>query len=293
MPADASFSRISATIGGAEVVARVGGSGPGLLLLHGFPQTHRAWRHVAPALAQTHTVICPDLPGYGESAPPAARDPYAKRTTARTVLELARHLGHDTVAVAGPHRGALVALRAALDHPDAVTHLAVLDVVPTIDMWDALRGTAGVFAFHLYLLAHPAPLPEAMVGADPDGFFAHFLDSWTRVPGAIPDDVREHYLAACRDPRVVHAICEDYRAGATVDVEHDRVDRHAGRTVAAPTLALWQDPDGATLPFDPLQVWRRWTRTLTAGVVAAGHFLPEEAPDVVTDHLRRLLAPAP
>ncbi|WP_433036021.1 alpha/beta fold hydrolase [Actinomycetospora sp. CA-053990] len=280
------FRRVTTTVDGAEVVAHVGGDGPALLLLHGFPQTHEVWRHVAPELARTHTVICPDLPGYGDSAVPES---LAKRTTARTLLEVARRLGHKRVAVVGHDRGALVALRAALDHPEAVTHLAVLDVLPTVETWDALHGTAGVFAFHLFLLAHPTPLPETMIGADPDGFFGHFLDAWTVVPDAIPPEVRERYLAACRRPETVRAICEDYRAGATVDVDHDRADRERGRRVAAPTLALWQDPGDAVLPFDPGEVWSRWAGTLSTATLRTGHFLPEEAPADVVAHLRRHL----
>jgi len=185
------FRRVTTTVDGADVVAHVGGDGPALLLLHGFPQTHEVWRHVAPGLARRRTVICPDLPGYGDSGTPDGPEPLAKRTTARVLLEVARRLGHGRVAVAGHDRGALVALRAALDHPGVVTHLAVMDVLPTVETWDALHGTAGVFAFHLFLLAHPAPLPETVVGADPDGFFGHFLDAWTVVPGAIPPQVRE------------------------------------------------------------------------------------------------------
>ncbi|GLZ44182.1 hydrolase [Actinomycetospora sp. NBRC 106375] len=245
-----SFERVTTTVHGTELVARVGGSGPGLLLLHGFPQTHEAWRHVAP--------------------------------------ELARSLGHETVAVAGHDRGALVAVLAALDRPDAVTRLAVLDVLPALDLWHSLHGTAGVFAFHLFLLAHPAPLPETMLAAAPDAFFGHFLDTWTLVPDAIPAEVRARYLAAGR--RSIDAVRADYRASAGVDLEHDRADRRAGRTVAAPTLALWQDPGDAELPFDPGAVWACWAPDLTTGVVAGGHFLPEEAPEIVTEALRRHLA---
>jgi haloacetate dehalogenase len=271
--------------GGLRVA--IGGAGPPVLLLHGFPQTHIAWRAVAPLLAERFRVVCPDLPGYGASAP-AVR--YAKRTTAATMVALMRELGHERFAVVGHDRGALVAFRAALDHPDVVQRLAVLDVIPTVDMWAALQGPAGVFAFHLYLLAHPTDLPERMIAADPDTFFGHFLDIWTRHPAGIPSDVRAAYLAACRTPEVVHAICEDYRASATVDVEHETADRQAGRRIGVPVLAMWQDPGEAALPFDPVDVWSSWAPDLRTRVLPGGHFLPEECPDEVSAAVTELLA---
>jgi haloacetate dehalogenase len=263
-----------------------GGAGPPVLLLHGFPQTHLAWRAVAPLLAERFSVVCPDLPGYGASAPAAS---YAKRTTADTMVALMRELGHERFAVVGHDRGALVAFRAGIDHPDVVPHVAVLDVIPAVDMWAALQGPAGVFAFHLYLLAHPTDLPERMIAADPDTFFGHFLDTWTRRPAEIPADVRAAYLAACRTPEAVHAICEDYRASATVDLEHDSADRQAGRRIGVPVLAMWQDPGGIALPFDPAQVWSSWAADLRTRVLPGGHFLPEDCPAEVATAITELI----
>jgi haloacetate dehalogenase len=263
-----------------------GGAGPPVLLLHGFPQTHLAWRAVAPLLAERFSVVCPDLPGYGASAPAAS---YAKRTTADTMVALMRELGHERFAVVGHDRGALVAFRAGIDHPDVVPHVAVLDVIPAADMWAALQGPAGVFAFHLYLLAHPTDLPERMIAADPDTFFGHFLDTWTRRPAGIPADVRAAYLAACRTPEAVHAICEDYRASATVDLEHDSADRQAGRRIGVPVLAMWQDPGGIDLPFDPAQVWSSWAADLRTRVLPGGHFLPEDCPAEVATAITELI----
>jgi haloacetate dehalogenase len=265
----------------------IGGGGPAVLLLHGFPQTHLAWRAVAPLLAERFRVVCPDLPGYGASAPAAS---YAKRTTAATMVALMRELGHERFAVVGHDRGALVAFRAALDHPDTVERVAVVDVIPTVDMWAALQGTGGVFAFHLYLLAHPTDLPERMIAADPDTFFGHFLDIWTRRPAAIPADVRATYLTACRTPEAVHAICEDYRASATVDVEHDEADRQAGHRIDVPVLAMWQDPGELTLPFDPAEVWSSWAPDLRTRVLPGGHFLPEDCPEEVAAAIAELVA---
>lgn len=210
------FDQRTVRVDVAGVHVAVGGSGP-VLLLHGFPQTHLAWRHVAPALAEDFRVVCPDLPGYGASAAPAGGDlpeQYAKRRTAATMVALMRELGHDRFSVVGHDRGALVAFRAALDHPEVVEHLGVLDVIPTVDNWDAMTGAAGVFAFHLYLLAQPGDLPERMISADPDAFFGHFLDTWVAAPGALETGARAAYLEAAARPRAIHAVCQDYRASA-------------------------------------------------------------------------------
>ncbi|MFC9957672.1 alpha/beta fold hydrolase [Streptomyces nigra] len=274
---------------GVALHAAVGGSGPAVVLLHGFPQTHLMWRHVAADLAADHTVICPDLRGYGASDRPADTDGsvYAKRTMAADVVELARRLGHDRFALAGHDRGALVAFRAALDHPGAVTHLACLDVLPTLDMWDVMHGVSAAVGFHLYLMAQPPGLPERMIGADPDAFFGHFLDGWTADPRAIPDDVRAAYLSACRD--AVPSIVADYRASAGIDVEHDRADRDAGRTLGMPVGVLQQDW-GAALGYDAAAVWRAWAPDLRHTTVTCGHFMAEESPGEVVKALRDLLA---
>ncbi|XHM64762.1 alpha/beta fold hydrolase [Streptomyces nigra] len=273
---------------GVALHAAVGGSGPAVVLLHGFPQTHLMWRHVAADLAADHTVICPDLRGYGASDRPAETDGsvYAKRTMAADVVELARRLGHDRFALAGHDRGALVAFRAALDHPGAVTHLACLDVLPTLDMWDVMHGVSAAVGFHLYLMAQPPGLPERMIGADPDAFFGYFLDGWTADPRAIPDDVRAAYLSACRD--AVPSIVADYRASAGIDVEHDRADRDAGRTLAMPVGVLQQDW-GAALGYDAAAVWRAWAPDLRHTTVTCGHFMAEESPGEVVKALRDLL----
>jgi haloacetate dehalogenase len=279
--------------GGISLQVAMKGQGPPVLLLHGFPETHLAWREVAPRLARKHRVVCADLRGYGDSDKPAG-DPehqqYAKRTMARDAVRLMARLGCPRFAVVGHDRGGLVALRTALDHPDQVSHLAVLDILPTSDMWRALQGVAGVFAFHLYLLAQPAPLPEHLLGANPTAFFGHFFDAWTKVPGAIPPELRETYLLACRDPASVHAICEDYRASAFVDPQDEEADRRTGRRIQVPTLAMWQDPGDQPLPFDPRAIWASWASDLQTAVLPCGHFLPEERPTEVAAALETLLA---
>jgi haloacetate dehalogenase len=281
------YQRVSASDGVTLNVA-VGGAGSPVVLLHGFPQTHLMWRHVAADLAGDHTVICPDLRGYGDSDKPAdTGDTYAKRTMANDVVAVARALGHERFALAGHDRGALVAIRAALDHPDAVTHLASLDVLPTLDMWDVLHGATAAVAFHLYLMAQPPGLPETMIGAAPDAFFGHFLDLWAQDPDAIPPDVRGEYLAAAR--AAVPSIVADYRASATIDVEHDQADRSANTQLRMPVTVLQQDW-GAALGFDAAARWRAWAPDLTHVTVSCGHFMAEEAPAEVLKHLRELLA---
>ncbi len=287
------FTDQTIDVDGADIHLVTGGIGEAaVLLLHGFPQTHLAWRHVAPALAETCQVVCPDLPGYGASGPPTGDDvpgSYAKRTTARTMIEMMRRLGHDRFAIVGHDRGALVALRAGLDHPDVITHLGALDIVSTVDNWDALTGIGGVFAFHLYLLAQPDDLPERMITADPDTFFGHFLDTWTKQPNAIDANTRATYLDACRRPKTIHAICQDYRASAFIDAEHDATDRAAGHRLPMPVLAMWQDPGETALPFNPDQIWHTWAVDLRTEVLPCGHFLPEEQPERVARAVRALI----
>jgi pimeloyl-ACP methyl ester carboxylesterase len=274
---------------GVTLNAAVGGAGSPIVLLHGFPQTHLMWRHVAADLAADHTVICPDLRGYGDSDKPADPDgtAYAKRTMAADVVALARALGHDRFALAGHDRGALVAIRAGLDHPDAVTHLASLDVLPTLDMWEVLHGVSAAVGFHLYLMAQPPGLPETLIGAAPDAFFGHFLDLWARDPEAVPADVRAAYLRACRE--AVPSIVADYRASAGIDVAHDTADRDAGNRLRMPVAVLQQDW-GAALGYDAAAVWRAWAPDLRHTTVTCGHFMAEEAPAEVVKALRGLLA---
>ncbi|WP_427923887.1 alpha/beta fold hydrolase [Streptomyces sp. cg40] len=276
---------------GVSLNAAVSGSGSPVVLLHGFPQTHLMWRHVAADLAADHTVICPDLRGYGASDKPAetdgSGDGYAKRTMADDIVNLAHALGHERFALAGHDRGALVAFRAGLDHPDTVTHLACLDVLPTLDMWDVMHGVTAAVGFHLYLMAQPPGLPEELIAAAPDAFFGHFLDLWTNDPQAIPADVRTAYLDACR--AAVPSIVADYRASAGVDLAHDRADRDAGNHLRMPVTVLQQDW-GAALGFDAAALWRDWAPDLRHSTVTCGHFMAEEAPADVAKALRDLLA---
>lgn len=269
----------------------VGGTGTPVVLLHGLPQTHLMWRHVAADLAADHTVICPDLRGYGDSDKPREDGPdtYSKRTMANDVVTLAHRLGHPRFALAGHDRGALVAFRAGLDHPAAVSHLACLDVLPTLDMWDALHGTSAAVAFHLYLMAQPPGLPERMISASADAFFGHFLDTWANRPDAIPEEIRAEYLRASRE--AVPSIVADCRASAGIDIEHDEADRAAGNRLTMPVTVLQQDW-GAALGYDATALWGSWAADLRHTTVSCGHFMAEEAPADVVKSLRELLARA-
>jgi haloacetate dehalogenase len=273
---------------GVALHAAIGGTGSPVVLLHGFPQTHLMWRHVATALAAEHTVICPDLRGYGDSDKPAEDGPgtYSKRTMAADVVALAAALGHDRFALAGHDRGALVAVRAGLDHPDHVTHLGILDVLTTADMWDILHGASAAVAWHLYLMAQPPGLPERMIAARADEFFGHFLDVWARDPAALPAEVRAEYLRASR--AAVPSIVADYRASAGIDLEHDRADRAAGHTLAMPVSVVQQDW-GAALGYEAAGLWGAWAPDLVHQTLDAGHFMAEEAPEQITEVLRELL----
>jgi haloacetate dehalogenase len=273
---------------GVALHVAVGGSGSPIVLLHGFPQTHLMWRHVAADLAADHTVICPDLRGYGASDKPADPDgqAYAKRVMAADVVAVARALGHDRFALVGHDRGALVAVRAALDYADAVTHLAALDILPNLDTWDVLHGLSAGVAWHLYLMAQPPGLPEQMIAGAADAFFGFFLDAWGGDPDTIPADVRTVYLDACRS--AVPSIVADYRASAHVDLEHDRADRDAGNRITVPVTVLQQDW-GPELSSGAGTMWRAWAPDLDHRTVTSGHFMAEAAPAVVVKAIRDLL----
>jgi len=279
-----------------RVHARVGGSGPPLLLLHGFPQTHLMWHAVAPRLAAAFTVVAADLPGYGASfRPPVAEDhaPYAKRELARDLVAAMAVLGHDRFAVAGHDRGGRVAYRMALDAPGTVTRLAVLDIVPTGEIWAGADATFALGYWHWPFLAQPAPLPERLILDSPDGFWIAVERMGIKAGDErYPDDVVAAYRSQLADPDFVTAMCEDYRAGATIDRALDDEDRAAGRTVACPARALWGG--GGALPRfyeDPLELWRPLAPGITGRAVeGASHFFVEDAPEEVAADLAAFFA---
>jgi haloacetate dehalogenase len=278
------------------VAARVGGSGPPLLLLHGYPQTHLMWHSAAPILAAGHTVVAADLPGYGGSfrpVPEADHGPHSKRALASDLVQAMASLGHDRFAVAGHDRGGRVAYRMALDHPDRVVSVAVLDVVPTGEVWARADATMATAYWHWSFLAQPAPLPERLIGADPDAFFDLHVRrlGLGEQQGRYPPMLMQHYRGLLDDAATVEAICEDYRAGATVDRQHDDADRGT-RRVRCPLLVLWSARGALPLFYgDVLEVWRPWARDLRGRGLAGSHFLVEDEPELVAslvaEHLDR------
>jgi haloacetate dehalogenase len=277
--------------GETTIWTRYGGSGPPLLLLHGFPETHLMWHKVAPRLAQEFTVVTTDLRGYGESGtPPTAPDhaPYAMRALAADQVAVMRKLGFERFAVTGHDRGARCAYRLALDHPERVTKLAVLDIVPT---GEAFARADKRFALDYWVwtfLAAPFDLPERLIAGHADLIVNHMLDNWSGNSHAFSDAVREGYRRALRNPASIHAICEEYRAAATLDVLHDEEDR-GRRRIACPVLTLWSKSGAVESWYDPLAVWRAWADDVSGRALDCGHFLPEEAPDETYAALREFL----
>jgi haloacetate dehalogenase len=263
-------------VGEAVLRVRHGGTGDPVLLLHGHPRTHTTWHLVAPLLARTHTVVCPDLRGYGKSSKPATTDdhePYSKRAMARDAVALMRALGHERFTVVGHDRGAYAAFRTALDHPRSVRALAVLDAVPIAEALDRANAAFAEAWWHWFFLGQTAKPAERVISADPD--------AWYRPDRAAmgEQNFADHH-AAIHDPGTVHAMCEDYRAGLGIDRAHDEADRAAGRRVSCPTLFLWSTRDDMEQLYgDPLAIWRAWTTTLEGGTIESGHHMAEEAPD--------------
>lgn len=272
---------------GVELHVAVAGDGPALVLLHGFPQTHYMWRHVARQLADEHTVIVPDLRGYGASGKPAAMDPatYSKRTMGNDVVAVAHELGFERVGIIGHDRGALAAVRTGLDHPDTVDHLGIMDVLPTLDTWAVLQGVDAKVAWHLYLMAQPAGLPEKMIAAVADEFFGSFLDAWDPSGTTFSSAVRAHYVDS--SVAAIDSIVADYRATAGIDLEMDAADREEGRRLTMPVAVISQDW-GSQLGFDAETLWRAWAPDLSYQTTSSGHFMAEEDPDEITAFISRL-----
>ena len=279
----AGFESSLVEVGDAAIFMRRKGSGAPLLLLHGFPQTHLMWHRVAPALAEEFTVVCADLRGYGSSAKPASRPdhvPYSKSVMGLDMVRLMEAQGFRRFFVAGHDRGGRVAYRMALEHADRVERLAVLDVIPIGEAFDRADARLALAFWPWSLLAQPEPLPERLIAGDPEAVVDDALGNWGSDPASFPAELRAGYIEALRAPGAAHAICEEYRAAATIDVAADRGDQAAGRRISCPMLALWSKGSSLDTWYQdaggPLGIWRRWALNVAGGPIAGGHFFPEQ-----------------
>ncbi len=291
------FTHTRVKANGVSINLVHGGSGPPLLLLHGYPQTHVEWHKVAPRLAERYSVVAPDLRGYGDSdKPPAAADDfsvYCKRTTAEDQVQVMAALGFDAFHLVGHDRGVRVGHRMALDHPDRVRSLVSLDVVASQAAFDHMDSALAFAWFHWVLMRQPAPLPETLIGNSVETFFDFLMERWTAVEGAVTPEARAEYLRCFRDPETIRATCMDYRS-IDLDLVHDEADR--GRKLACPVLVLWggnmaKRPGWQTgKRLDMLATWRERAESVSGRALDCGHFLPEEAPEETTAEILAFLA---
>jgi haloacetate dehalogenase len=285
------FEEFDIACSSTTIHGRRGGDGPPLLLLHGIPETHLMWHRIAPPLAAEFSIVATDLRGFGDSGKPASTDdhsPYAMRQLAQDQVEVMQQLGHERYGVIGHDRGARCAYRMALDHPQTVASLSVLDIVPTGDAFGRADMNFSLGFWVWSFLAAPYPGPERLIERAPAILVNHMLDTWSSTPEAFPTAVRERYIEQFSDPDTIHAICEQYRAAAIIDFQHDEAD-HGRAKIACPTLALWGQHGPVEAWYDPLKIWAQWADDVRGRPIESGHFLPEEAPDIVLNELRQFL----
>ena len=267
--------------GGAVIRTLVGGEGPPLLLLHGYPQTHVMWHKIAPQLAERFTVVVTDLRGYGDSSKPETTPdhaPYSFRAMADDPIQVMKSLGFESFAVAGHDRGARTAHRLALDHPECISKLALLDIVPTLTLYETADQKAATSYYHWYFLIQDFDLPERLIGADPEYYLRKKTGHWS-AGDCFTEEAMAEYIRCFSNPETIHASCEDYRAAASIDLELDRADRDAGHKITCPTLVLWGEKGAMGQCYDVLDTWQAKCEDVGGTALPGGHFLAEEAPD--------------
>jgi len=275
------FQRLDAEVGGVRFAGVIGGSGPPVLLLHGYPQTHIAWRKIAPDLSRAFSLVIPDLPGYGASRPEAMQPRWTKRRVSAALVELMASLGHHRFAVVGHDRGARVGYRLALDHSDLVAAFSSLAVVPTLEAMSAVDHRFATKNFHWFLFAQDPDLPERLLAVDPDAFIDRALATMAGGLEKVDPAALEAYRLAFRDPAVRHAICEDYRAAMNEDLELDVMDRARRRKLSCPVQVLWPAAQTTEGSADPIAIWSSWVDDVIGATTSGGHLQPEDAPDEV------------
>lgn len=278
------FERGTAAVNGTDINYVRGGSGPALLLLHGHPQTHAIWHKVAQRLARQFTVVAADLRGYGDSGKPvglADHSNYSKRTMGQDQIDLMTQLGYPQFLLLAHDRGARVAYRMALDHPQAISKLVLLDIAPTLAMYEQTSLAFATAYYHWFFLIRPAPLPELLVSGNPEAYLKYTIGG--RSAGLTPFTAEAYaeYLRCLSDPATVHGICEDYRASAGIDLEHERQDLAQGNKIQCETLVLWGAHGVIEQCFQPMQEWRRLAARVSGKALECGHYIPEEAPDAL------------
>lgn len=269
---------------GIVINVATAGSGPAVLLLHGHPQTHVVWRHVAPRLVRAgYSVVAPDLRGYGDSEKPTS-DPnhlsYSKRVMAEDQVTLMRNLGFETFSVVGHDRGGRVAHRLSLDHPSCVERIAVLDIAPTATMYALTDKEFATRYFWWFFLIQPFDFPERLIGSDPEYFLRRHIAGQVKVKGAVSEEILQEYLRSYQNPKTLHAICEDYRASATIDLKHDEQD--AATKIQAPLLAIWGDQSVVGNLYDVQATWQEKANNVEGQALPCGHAIPEERPEALT-----------
>lgn len=290
------FRRFDIAIGNICIRGRIGGDGPPLLLLHGHPQTHVIWHRIAERLARHYTVVVTDLRGYGDSSKPAGEPDhanYSKRAMAADQVVVMRELGFTRFFLCGHDRGGRVAHRLAMDHPKAVSKLMLLDIAPTLAMYEKTDRTFATAYFHWFFLIQPAPLPETLIEASPENYITRTMGGRHASLDAFDPAALTEYQRTLAQPGAAHALCEDYRASNTIDLEHDRADRDAGQRIACPLRVLWGRHGVIERCFDPLAEWRAVAEQVDGEALPCGHYLPEEAPEAVFRHITQFMKTSP